>query len=128
MKSILKATSSIQIFPQRGNIEMPIITRNNSSLPKSIETKAIRKYIHKGHMNAGKFFGVIKVEHLSTANILKATLIRKLFSIYSSLHLEKSTFRINATVLAGALHRLLEHNDQQNLAIRISTKLQLFIP
>ena len=74
MKSILKATSSIQIYPQAGNIEMPIIIHNNNSLPKSIETKAIRKYIHKGNINAGKIFGVIKIEHLSTADILQAKL------------------------------------------------------
>jgi len=74
MKPVLKATSRRQIYPLAGNIEMPIIIRNNSSLPKSIETKAIRKHIHKGNMNAGKFFGVIKVEHLSTADVLQAKL------------------------------------------------------
>jgi len=102
---------------------MRIIKRNNSSLHKSIETKAIRKHIHKGNMNAGKFFGVIKVEHLSTADVLQAKLFPVLVLCTWKIYIQDQPHSSKR-----CLTWLLEHKDQQNLAIQISTKLQLFIP
>ena len=60
MKALLKSTTKLEITSQEHEIELPIITRTSSTLPNALETRVIRKYIHKGNITHGNFSGVIK--------------------------------------------------------------------
>ena len=62
LKAILKSLFQVTIHPPITVGNMSLITQTNGTLPVSVETKAIHRYIHKGVMTKKSFFGVLKVE------------------------------------------------------------------
>lgn len=62
-KSILKAAPEAQIIAPETNKLLEPITRKQGNIPDSIETRVIRRYVHKGSLTKDYFHGLI---HLST--------------------------------------------------------------
>lgn len=124
LKALLKSTPKMKILPQEQAKDMPIISHFNGTLPQAIDTRAIRKYVHKGNMNASNFFGILKIQHKSMDEILQSLTVKKLLAHYPSLTVTESIFGLNQTVIAGALYGSLAHEDRKLLANHISSKLQ----
>ena len=62
-KAILKAAPEAQIITPETNKLLDPITRRQGNISDSIETRVIRRYVHKGSLTKDYFHGLI---HLST--------------------------------------------------------------
>ena len=80
LKAILKEVPSVQIIALVTSKLLDPITRKQGNIPASIETRIIRRYVHKGALTKDNFHGLL---HLQTPKPLDIFGNNKLHKVLS---------------------------------------------
>ena len=104
-KAILKAAPEAQIITPETNKLLDPITRRQGNISDSIETRVIRRYVHKGSLTKDYFHGLIHLSTPQPMDILGNEKVQKVLTKHHTvLSLSLANFGTSPVVMVGVLY------------------------